>query len=195
MPNQREKTYEQIGNVIFRKNKSNKYIRLSVKMDGRVLITMPYRVSWRDAEAFLQQKIPWVADQQQKMEKHKQQEERVPVIMPSEEQLRQAQRLIFNRLDELAEQKGFAFRKAAFRNQKTLWGSCSYNNNISLNINLIHLPPHLVDYVLLHELVHTKIKNHSPRFWQALDKCFGSPGSGKRLKRELNAFKPGYKCA
>ena len=195
MANQREKTYQQIGTVTFRKTRSNKYIRLSIRTDGRVLISLPTRVSWRDAESFLQKKFDWVIEQKQKLSQTLHEEQQIPVLLPPADQLRQAQQLIYNRLDELAVQFRFRYRKAVFRNQKTLWGSCSHDNNISLNINLIHLPPHLVDYVLLHELVHTKIKNHSPRYWQALDKCFGATGAGKRLKKELNSFRPGYRCA
>ncbi len=195
MANQREKTYDQIGTVTFRKTRSNKYIRLSIRMDGRVLVSMPTRVAWRDAESFLRQKYDWVIEQKDKMARTMQEEERIPIALPPDEHLRQAQQLIFNRLDELSDQFGFEYRKATFRNQKTLWGSCSHDNKISLNINLVHLPPHLVDYVLLHELVHTKVKNHSSRFWQQLDKCIGSPSSGKKLKKELNNFRPGFRCA
>ena len=194
MPNQREMIFDSIGKVTFRKNKANKYIRLSVKQDGRVLVTLPSRAAWRHAEKFVRQKLAWIEEQQQKLQQSTKQDGLVPIIMPSQSELDQAQRMIFNRLDELAAKCGYQYRKASFRNQKTIWGSCSHDNNISLNINLIHLPSHLIDYVLLHELVHTKVKNHSSRFWQTLDKCFGCAGAGKKLKKELNNFKPGYRC-
>ena len=42
-------------------------------------------------------------------------------------------------------------------------------DSINLNANLLHLPSELVDYVLLHELVHTRVKNHGPDFWNELD--------------------------
>jgi predicted metal-dependent hydrolase len=77
---------------------------------------------------------------------------------------------IITRLTELARQHGFSYRKVTIRNQRTRWGSCSAKNNISLNIKLVALPAELFDYVILHELVHTRIHNHSSRFWQELNK-------------------------
>ena len=84
---------------------------------------------------------------------------------------------------ELAKIYGFKYAKASIRNQKTKWGSCSAKNNISLNINLVRLPDELRDYVILHELVHTRHKNHSNRFWETLDTVTG--GCSKALRREL----------
>ena len=69
----------------------------------------------------------------------------------------------------MAKEHGFRYNKATVRNQKTRWGSCSAKNNISLNMQLMNLPKELIDYVILHELVHTKVKNHSKTFWATLD--------------------------
>lgn len=73
------------------------------------------------------------------------------------------------------------------KNQKTLWGSCSSANNINLNVNLVRLPDELRDYVLLHELVHTRHKNHGNAFWRALNHLVGD---GKRLQRQLRQYHP-----
>ena len=73
------------------------------------------------------------------------------------------------RLKELAQKHGFSYNKVSVRNNKRNWGSCSSQNNISLNLQMMKLPDELIDYILLHELVHTKIKNHSAKFWSKLD--------------------------
>lgn len=72
------------------------------------------------------------------------------------------------RLQELARQHGFSYNQVSIRNNKRSWGSCSSRNNISLNLQMMKLPDELIDYILLHELVHTEIKDHSQRFWQRL---------------------------
>ncbi len=88
----------------------------------------------------------------------------------------------------MAELHGFQFNKATVKNQRTLWGSCSPRNNINLNVNLLRLPAELRDYVILHELVHTRHKNHSRAFWQELDQIVGS---GKQFQRQLRAYRLG----
>jgi predicted metal-dependent hydrolase len=89
------------------------------------------------------------------------------------------------RLAHLAALHGFTYNRVSVRGQKTRWGSCSHKNNISLNRMLVHLPEALVDYILLHELVHTRIKNHGRLFWEALTQCLPNARS---LDRELNQY-------
>lgn len=81
----------------------------------------------------------------------------------------EAKKLLPSRLQTLAENHRFQFQKVTIRNNKRNWGSCSAKNNISLNLQLMKLPDELIDYVLLHELVHTKVKNHGPKFWEMLN--------------------------
>lgn len=81
---------------------------------------------------------------------------------------RDARIVLAERLDYLAHSFGYSYNRISYRNQQTRWGSCSAENNISLNIKLMLLSTDLVDYVLLHELVHTRIKNHSSLFWKKL---------------------------
>lgn len=69
------------------------------------------------------------------------------------------------RLEELAALHGFSYRKLLVKGQRTRWGNCSPSRNISLNWRLIHAPKPVIDYVMLHELLHTQIPNHSQRFW------------------------------
>lgn len=90
------------------------------------------------------------------------------------------------RLSELARQHGFRYNRVTIRNNKSNWGSCSSQNNISLNLQLMKLPEHLCDYVLIHELVHTVEKNHSAAFWRRLNEATG--GKAKKLAAEMKNY-------
>lgn len=91
------------------------------------------------------------------------------------------------RLKELADFHGFKYQKLTLRNNKTRWGSCSYNNNINLNIHLMRLPDKIIDYVIIHELCHTIEKNHGRNFWALVEKTF--PNS-KSADKELKIYNP-----
>ncbi len=81
----------------------------------------------------------------------------------------EAKKLLPQRLHQLAGEHGFSYSKVNIRDNRRNWGSCSSQNNISLNLQMMKLPDELIDYILLHELVHTKIKNHGPEFWEMLN--------------------------
>ena len=99
--------------------------------------------------------------------------------------------MLLDRLRQLAEAHNFTYNRAFVKNQKTRWGSCSAVNNINLNVNLVRLPEELRDYVILHELVHTRHKNHGKAFWRELDRIVGN---GKALQRSLGAYHPHAKA-
>jgi predicted metal-dependent hydrolase len=87
------------------------------------------------------------------------------------------------RVRELADRHGFSHGRLTFRDNLTNWGSCSRDNNISLNIQLMRLPDDVIDYVILHELCHTVEKNHSPRFWSLVRAaCPGFVEARRQLK-------------
>lgn len=79
-----------------------------------------------------------------------------------------AQVYLVQRLTELGRQHGLAHNRVTIRAQRTRWGSCSARQNISLNWRLIRAPAYVIDYVLLHELMHTRVHNHSRDFWTQL---------------------------
>lgn len=82
-----------------------------------------------------------------------------------------------------AREQGMVYRKLSIRGQRTLWGSYSSSGTLSLNYKLLFLPPQLVDYVVLHELAHTRHMDHSRDFWDLLEHMM--PGA-KSFDRELN---------
>lgn len=85
----------------------------------------------------------------------------------------EATKFLPERVGELADIHGFKYKKVSLRNQKTRWGSCSFHNHISLNIQLMRLPLRVIDYVIIHELCHTVHKNHSTQFWKLVYEKMG----------------------
>lgn len=82
----------------------------------------------------------------------------------------EARQYLPERVKLLAEKSGFKYGRLSFRNNISNWGSCSFENNISLNVKLMKLPDEIIDYVILHELCHTVEKNHSASFWKLVGK-------------------------
>lgn len=91
------------------------------------------------------------------------------------------------RLAFLGGRHGLAWRRLTVRGQRTRWGSCSSTGTISLNWKLLFLRPALVDYVLLHELAHTRHLDHSKAFWALLERI--CPGA-RALDAELGTAGP-----
>lgn len=76
-----------------------------------------------------------------------------------------AKKYIKNRLEVLSSQHSFNLENFSITSAKTCWGSCSFNNKLHFTYKLLLCPPEVVDYIIIHEICHTKIKNHSSKFW------------------------------
>ena len=93
-------------------------------------------------------------------------------------------------LNELAEHYGFKYKRVKITGSKSRWGSCSATGSINLSCYLMLLPPHLMDYVLLHELTHTREMNHGPKFWEILNEL--TEGRAHTLRTELRQFRTSF---
>ena len=104
----------------------------------------------------------------------------------------QARKEFAARLELVSGETGLNWNGLSIRGQKTRWGSCSAQGNISLNFKMLFLPPGLVDHVLLHELVHTRELNHSPRFWALMKKYDQQCSQHRTELRKAGQLLPGW---
>jgi predicted metal-dependent hydrolase len=96
--------------------------------------------------------------------------------------LRTARQRLEPRVATLAGRSGVPFSRISIRRQRSRWGSCSTRGTISLNACLLFQRAEVVDYLIVHELMHVRHMNHSARFWEAVERhC---PG-WRALDREL----------
>ena len=101
--------------------------------------------------------------------------------------LKEAREVLPDRLKNLSQNYAFAYKDLRIRRLTSRWGSCSNVNIIGLSDFLVQLPDEVIDYVLIHELVHTKYLNHSRQFWQTLEVLIPKT---KALRRQINQRKP-----
>lgn len=149
-----------------------------------IRVAVPGRMSVKRAEALVRQKESWI---QKNLARNRAIEAEYAETMGkfSALDLSAAREYLTQRTKILASRHGFIYNRIYIRKQRTRWGSCSAKNNISLNAGLMILPMELQDYVILHELLHTRIKNHGPSFWSELEKYIGPDLAlyRKRLKQ------------
>lgn len=108
-----------------------------------------------------------------------------------EEALRRNAKIILPpRLYMFSQQHNLPYRSVKINSSSGRWGSCSASGNINLSYYLVLLPKHLIDYVLLHELSHTREMNHGERFWTLLDKL--TEGKSEALRNELKQYQTGF---
>lgn len=224
---------EQVGSVSFTTNERSRRIRLSIKSDGEIVVSMPSSVPICDAIRFVESKVDWILKQKTKIQErstlfapescfktrfHKLAITKgntdkvynrvgngvIQIFIPERVNHEQpkVQEFIKNtlidvmrweakvylpkRLKELADKHGFKYENVSIKNASTRWGSCSSVNNINLNLHLMRVPEHLIDYVLLHELAHTVVKNHGDKFWLLLEHCYPN---ARKADKEMNNYR------
>jgi len=156
-----------IPDLLFVRHPRARRYLLRVQEDGRVRVTVPRWGSKREAEAFARTEGAWIEKQRARLER--QRAALRPDAMPNEIEraLRaRAKRELPRRLLQLAALHGLTVTRVSVRNQRWRWGSCSRSGHICLNWRLVHMPDAVRDYVMIHELMHLKRMDHSPKFWK-----------------------------
>jgi predicted metal-dependent hydrolase len=175
---------------VLRSSKARRW-RLEVPWGEPARLTVPRRMSEAEIAAVVQERQPWIRQQRRRQ---------VPRLgldpgAVSESDARTAAReLLASLADEEAPQLGVAYRKLRIGDQRTLWGSCSARGTLSFNWRLVLAPLEVADYVVVHELCHLRVLDHSRRFWSLVESRrprFREPRAWLREHgAELLAFRP-----
>lgn len=145
-----------------------KTIALHILPDGTLEVRCPTRMKKADIDAFVESKRPWIEKHLQAIQNRPPQR---PLTPPEIQALAQeAAQYLPQRVAHFAPKIGVTYGRITIRAQHTRWGSCSSKGNLNFNCLLMHMPPEVIDYIVVHELCHRKEMNHSPKFWAEVAK-------------------------
>lgn len=156
-----------LGDIECVRSLRTRSIRLVVKRDGTLRLTIPLFATESQAIAFAESKAAWIERTRSRIAKAI---EEYPTITRIERERlrREAHKVIPAMVERIASRFGFTYNALRISSARTRWGSCSSNNDISISLFVMLLPEHLREFIILHELCHTKHHNHSADFHNTL---------------------------
>jgi hypothetical protein len=159
-------TVLRVDEVEVRRSTRARRWRLEAPWGEPARLTAPRSMSQAEVERVLRDKRAWIEEQRRRQ---------VPQLgldglAVSESAARVGARELVSALaEEEAERLGVAYRRIRIGGQRTLWGSCSPRGTLSFNWRLVLAPTEVLDYVVVHELCHLRVPNHSRRFWRLVE--------------------------
>jgi predicted metal-dependent hydrolase len=140
--------------------------RLEVPWGEPARLTVPRWMSRAEVECVLKEKRAWVAAQRQRQLPRLGLEQ---LAVSQSEARTGARELVAALAEEEAERLRVGYRRIRIGDQRTLWGSCSPSGTLSFNWRLVLAPLEVLDYVVVHELCHLRVPDHSTRFWRLVE--------------------------
>lgn len=141
-------------------------MRITVRCDASVVVTVPRFFSQNKVEKFLLEKTKWILKKIAYFQKLGPTISRRRGGVGEYRKLKQqARNLVKEKIYQINQLYNFSFNRVSIKNHKSRWGSCSKKGNLNFNYKIIHLPVELAEYIVVHELCHLKELNHSSRFW------------------------------
>ncbi len=165
-----------------KKNRGQKNIILKVR-NGEVIVSAPRLALIYVIEKLILEKSEWIVGV---VKKTKPVSSKITFDEKVLDNLKSvAFDLVQERLEFFNNHYKFKYKKVTIRAQKTRWGSCSSNKNLSFNVKILILPKYLQDYIVVHELCHLREMNHSQKFWSLVEKKIPNQ---KELRKELKKY-------
>ena len=168
----------------FRKSRRSRCMRLTIKTDATLVVSVPWLLSGKKAEDFIMQKADWILGKI----KHFQNKESSLPSATRKDYLKYknlAREIVEKKLKYFNEFYGFSYNRVFIRNQKTRWGSCSKVGNLNFSYRIIYLSEKLCNYIIVHELCHLGEFSHSQDFWDLVAKTVPEY---KKIRKEIKGM-------
>jgi predicted metal-dependent hydrolase len=220
-----------VGEVALYKRRGLRAMKLSIRSNGEIRVSLPSYVPYQAAVQFVQAKRGWLETHRLPTDVVLQNAQAIgkqhvlrfitsfrsnstksrltanevivthPATLPSDDEsvqavasaaamraLRQeAEAILPSRVARIAAQANFVYTSVVVKKLTGRWGSCDQNHNIVLNLYLMQLPWELIDYVIMHELVHTRHLDHGESFWSTFET---HEPNAKALRRRMRSYQP-----
>lgn len=151
-----------ISKIIYSKRRT---LCIQISKNGEIIIRSPKNLSIKNIQKFVNEKSCWINNKLNQRKNHIFKAQKFLDKNNRNISKKSAYIIISKRAKELSSTHGFKYNIIKVTNAKTRWGSCSYNNNLNFTKTITILPPDIIDYIIIHELAHTKEKNHGKNFW------------------------------
>jgi hypothetical protein len=171
--------------TLVRSARRRRTVGIVIADSGEVVVRAPVHTSRRTVEDIVRRKAAWIERRRREgAERGHTAESCRPD--PTDTDLRHARAVLGATVRRWANTMGCSPSRVLVRNQKRIWGSCARDGTVRLNWRLVLLPDQLIDYVVIHELVHLRVRNHQREFWSAVETVL--PGYRER-RRALRAIR------
>ena len=154
-----------MNNIIIKKSRITKRIRIAVHSDGRVVVSAPWLLPMIFVRRFIHDKKDWINSKVEYFKNHPTKPRLTINSRMTQVNKDKTLALVHARLKHFNQYYNFEYRNITVRNQKTRWGSCSQQKNLNFNYKILFLTPEQQDYIIVHELCHLAQMNHGPKFW------------------------------
>lgn len=152
-----------------KKSPKAKRIRIAVKKNKAVVVTIPRWIPYLAGELFLTDKADWVHTVLTKKTKNTLE---LPKLKDWQSHKEPAMKLVKTIIAKYEQHYPYRYNSITIRNPQSRWGSCSSRGNLNFNYRIQFIAKELAEYIVVHELCHLKQMNHSPQFWNLVAKTF-----------------------
>ncbi len=164
-------------------------VSVEITEDATLLVRAPKWMSAGEIDRFVESHSEWIDEHLTKAENRNAKAQNSAPISDNELSalLILAEAQIPDKVEHFAQLLGVTYGKVSIRNQKTLWGSCTSDGNLSFNCLIMKAPESVRDYVVVHELCHRKEMNHSKAFWKCVESVLPDYKASKKWLKEEGA--------